>query len=103
MEIINGVGIAIGMIIAFILGGMMVISSYHRSPDRMLRSYPKHGTLIITDIEGQLGADLNLNIDISEVMSKNLIILEVHTQKMSKKQFKDILEKERADESHVSL
>ena len=103
MEIINGIGIAIGMIIAFILGGMMVISSYHRSPDRMLRSYPKDGTLIITDVEGQLGADLNLNIDISDVMKKNVIILEVHTQKMSKRQFNDILNKEKENESNVSL
>lgn len=103
MGIINGLGIAIAIVIAFILGGMMVISSYHRSPDRMLRSYPKEGTLLITDIEGNLGADLNLNIDISDVMKKNVIILEVHTQKMSKRQFNDILNKEKEDESNVSL
>ena len=103
MGIINGLGIAIAIVIAFILGGMMVISSYHRSPDRMLRSYPKDGTLIITDVEGQLGADLNLNIDISDLMKKNVIILEVHTQRMSKGQFNDILNKEREDESNVSL
>ena len=103
MEIINGVGIAIGMIIAFFLGAMMVISTYHRHPERMMKSYPKHGTLLITDIDGDLGADLNLNTDISDVMSSKAIILEVHTQRISREQYEKIIAKEKADESDVHL
>lgn len=105
MGIINGIGIAIAIVVAFILGAMMVISAYHRNPERMLRSYPKEGTLLITDVEGTgvKGAELNLNIDISEVKSKDLIILDVHSQMLTKKQYEDILKKEYEDESNVSL